>query len=103
MSEQTAKIILSQLGGSNKLAAMIGANNFISHSTTKLGGLSFRIKCQGAKANYVKIILNGNDLYDVEMGKIRGLNYKVTYSQEDIFAEDLKEIIERETGLYLSL
>ena len=98
-SKQIAINILNQLGGYNRLNAMIGLKDVIAHQS----GVSFKIKCQGAKANYVKIILNGLDLYDVEIGKIRGLNYTVKKSVNDYYCDMLKELIENETGLRLSL
>ncbi len=102
MSKEVAKIILQQLGG-NRLIAMTGAKNFVAHNDL-CGGLSFRIpQMTGIKVNYVKIILNGLDLYNVEFGRIRGNNYTVLSSFEDIYAEDLIELFEKETGLYAHL
>jgi len=86
-----------------RLQVMTGARNFIAH-TEKCGGLSFRLpKFSGVKINYVKIILNANDLYDIEFGKVGSKSYKVISEHEDIFAEDLVKLIETETGLALSL
>jgi hypothetical protein len=92
-----ARTILQQLGGASRLKAMTGAYNFID--TGK--GLSFRIK--NAKANYIKITLNSLDLYNLEIGRIRGVDYKVVAEQNNIYADQLKGIIERVTGMYLSL
>jgi hypothetical protein len=92
-----ARTILQQLGGANRLRAMTGAYNFID--TGK--GLSFRIK--NAKANYIKITLNSLDLYNLEIGRIRGVDYKVVAEQNNIYADQLKGMIERVTGMYLSL
>lgn len=89
--------ILKQLGGQGKLIAMTGAYNFVAHEN----GVSFKIK--NPKANYIKIILNGKDNYDVEIGRIRGVNYKVLVSEADVPAENLKQLIEKSTGMYLSL
>ena len=94
---EIAKTILSQLGGANRLNAMTGAYNFIDNGN----GLSFKIK--NSKANYIKIVLNGSDLYDLEVGKIRGNNYKIIYEATDIYFDNLKKEIEDATGMYLSL
>ena len=100
MSKEVANTILQQLGG-RRLIAMTGAKDFITHND-QCGGLSFRIpQMTGIKVNYVKVILNGMDLYDVEFGRIRGNNYKVLSSFTDIYAEDLIELVEKETGLFL--
>jgi len=89
--------IIKQLGGFGKLKSMTGAHTFVAHES----GVSFKIK--NPKANYIKIILNGNDNYDVEVGRIRGMDYKVLVSETDIPAEGLKNLIEKSTGMYLSL
>jgi hypothetical protein len=95
-AKQIADTILLQLGGYGKLKAMIGADNF-AHD--KDGSLSFRFK-GSRKFKNCKIKLNGNDLYDIEFYSQRG---EVVESREDIYAEDLKRIFEKTTGLYLSL
>lgn len=100
MSGEIAKEILRQLGG-NKFIAMIGAKNLLSHED----GLSWRMPSGFAKdkINYVKVTLNGMDLYDITFGYIRGLNYKIVRELNDVFVEDLIPSVERETGLHLRL
>lgn len=92
-----AETIIGQLGGQNKLRMMTGAYNFIAHDN----GVSFKIK--NAKANYIKILVTGMDLYDLEIGRIRGATYKVVNKSEGVYADMLRPIIERVTGMYLSL
>lgn len=94
---QVAQTILQQLGGANRLNAMTGAYNFYDIGD----GLSFKIKNQ--RANYIKIKLNGMDLYDVEVGRIRGNTYKVVAEQDNLYFDQLKPFIEKATGMYLSL
>lgn len=91
-----ASNIVMQLGGFSRLQVMLGAYNFVDLKN----GLSFKIK--NPKANYIKITLNGKDLYDIEIGRIRGNTYKVVYSQEDVYAVDLRKIIEKHTGMYMA-
>jgi hypothetical protein len=91
-----AKTIRDQIGG--KALFMLGAKNLVDHGDA----LSFRIR--GSKAiNYIKITLNGMDLYNIEMGKIWGDKYTVKYTLDDAYNDMLHSIIERETGLYTSL
>jgi hypothetical protein len=98
----TAQTIISQLG-SNKFLAMTGARNLLSH-TDKCGGLSFKLpKFSGVKVNYIKILLNGNDLYDIEFGRIYGNTYKVIAEHSDIYSDQLRSLFESETGLRTSL
>jgi hypothetical protein len=94
---EIAKTILQQLGGSGKLNAMTGAYNFIDRGN----GLSFKIKNQ--RANYIKITLNGKDLYDVEVGRIRGNTYKVVKSGNDLYFDELIPFLEEATGMYFNL
>lgn len=91
-----AQTILQQLGGTGRLHAMTGAYNFLD-----LGdGVSFRIK--NARANYIRIKLNSLDLYDVEVGRIRGHNYTVVKEMSNLYADQMKEFIEGATGMRLS-
>ena len=91
-----ASTIRDQIGG--KALYMLGAKNLIDHGDA----LSFRIR-GSKKVNYIKITLNGMDLYNIEMGKVWGTKYKVVYTLEDAYNDMLHGIIERETGLYTSL
>lgn len=92
-----ARIILQQLGGQGKLVVMTGANNFIAFSN----GVSFKLKSK--KANYVKITLNGNDLYDVQFQKLFGMKSKVVAEYNDLYFDQLIPIVEKETGMYLKM
>jgi hypothetical protein len=95
-NKEIAQTILNQLGGMNRLIAFTGAYNFVAINN----GVSFRIK--NPKANYIKITLNGKDLYDLEVGRIRGTDYKVVGEQSDLYYDMLKSEIEKFTGMYLS-
>ena len=92
-----ANTILEQLGGAGRLRMMTGAYNFYDLGN----GLSFKIKNQ--RANYIKITLTPMDLYDVEVGRIRGNTYKVVQKGEGLYFDQLKPFIEKATGMYLSL
>lgn len=100
-ANEVAHEILNQLGGAGRLRAMISAHNFISHQD-KMGGLSFRFK-GSTKANYCKIILNGNDYYDIELGKVHGLRYTVQDKSEDMDSDQMYEHFQKFTGLTLTL
>jgi hypothetical protein len=89
--------ILNQLGGMGKLKMMTGAYNFVAYPS----GVSFKLK--NPSANYVKITLNGLDLYDLEVGRIRGIKYTILHKDENLYNDMLKPAIEEATGMYLSL
>lgn len=95
-----AQTILQQLGG-NKFLAMTGAKTLVNHGN----GLSFKLPSNFAREgiNYVKIILNGRDLYDVEYGKIRGSKYTVMHESRGIYNDMLRTDFSRMTGLNVSL
>ena len=94
---EIANTILSQLGGARRLNIMTGAYNFVDLGS----GVAFKLK--NPRANYVKIQLNSMDLYDIEVGRIRGTDYKVVDSANNLYFDQLKPFIEKATGLYLSL
>lgn len=95
--QEIAATILQQLGGIRKLQAMTGAHTFIAHPS----GVSFKIK--NPKVNYIKIILNSKDLYDLEFGRIKGDKYTVVNKLDGYYDTMLKDAFEKETGMYLSL
>ena len=99
---QIAQTILSQLGG-NKFKVMTGAKDFFS--INEGSGLQFKLPSNFAKnkANTVRIVLNGNDLYDVEFGTVRGMSYKVKSTHDDVCGDMLVELFESETGMYTTL
>ncbi len=96
-----AHTTLAQLGGSGKLQAMIGAHNFTSDEK---GTLGFHFKgCR--KANILQIELDPSDTYNVKFLKFnkRTLELKDVKEYTMVYADQLKEIVESFTGLYLSL
>lgn len=98
-----AKTLLKQMGGSSRLKAMIGAKDFLSYKNNLQFKFSNgRIK---DKPNYIDIELDkGSDTYTVEFGRISrgGLDYKRLRTVDGIYADQLKSLFERHTGLRLS-
>lgn len=94
-AQEIANTIGKQLGGLNKVKAMTGAKDFVALGN----GLAFKYP----RGKYVKIILNGKDLYDVEFSNLRGIKQTIKKNYNDVYAEDLKKVFEEYTGLYLSL
>ncbi len=91
-----ATTIRDQIGG--KALFLLGAKNLVDCGDA----LSFRIR--GSKAvNYIKITLNGMDLYDMEFGKVWGSKYTVKATHNDVYNDMMHSLIEKETGLYTSL
>lgn len=97
---QIAKTILDQMGGLRRIQAMTGAKDFL-HGTN---WVSFKFpNKQRSKPNYVKITLDASDTYTVEFGRIVGYDLKNTKSTSMVYADQLVELFERTTGLYLRL
>ena len=95
-----ANTILDQIGGA-RFILMTGAKNLVNHGNA----LSFKLPAKFAKdgINYVKITLNGLDLYDVEYGKIKKFEYKLLSTSEGLYFDMLKEDFTAKTGLHTSL
>ena len=91
-----AQTILRQLGG-NKFVTMTGAKQLIVYPDA----LSFQLPTGTTKnkSNYVKVILNKNDLYNVSFFKIFRLEMREISSFDGISAEGLGDLFTAETGL----
>jgi len=108
--KEIATVILEQLGGSNRIGAMIGANGFICGSMPQGTYLQFQFK-GNRKYNVIRIVLNYQDTYDVHFMKMKKANYelgtsfelKIVDSINGVYNDMLKETIERQIGMYLSL
>ena len=96
---QIAKTILSQLGG-NTFVAMTGAKSFGYDSKGSSVSLQFRIGRNAKQVNIVKInYIRGKDLYEMEFYKGTKLLKKVS----NVYADQLRKIFTKHTGLYTSL
>lgn len=92
---QVAQTIAEQLGGTGRIKMMTGAYNF----GTSGNNLTFRIK--NRKVNYVRITLNGKDLYDLQFGRVSGTKFTIVKEYSDIYNDQLIELFEQTTGMYL--
>ncbi len=112
LHENAADTILKQLGGQNRVQTMIGVKQFLSDN----GGRTLILKFTNPKRNkpnFVKITLNGKDLYDIEFGRtgkkkdkqlgISLPSYKVIKKTKDIYSDSLVDVFEKNTGLYLRM
>ena len=95
---EIAKIILQQMGGTGRLSSFVGAKDFIAIDK----GVQFRFTAKsGNKSNRVQVKLNGNDLYDVKFLWTRGTNMKVISEHSDVFCENLIDLFEGQTKLFV--
>ena len=109
---QICNTIVQQLGGGRALA-MVGATKLGDVAPTCMGT---RIRLKGCrKANLLVIQLDESDTYIVRLVKRTGgkwsnkkmdvlpISEKTVVHHEGIYADQLRGLVERETGLYLSL
>ena len=94
------KTIIEQIGG-NRAFAMIGAKNVIFSDD------SLHVKFPGAGKGWPnKFVIRydaGSDDYRVEFWRVGRVNFKPMGEFAGVYADQLVELIESKTGLYLSL
>lgn len=93
---EIARTIQQQLG--HQCLCMLGAQYLA-------GGpdyLSFRFG-GSTKANHLKITLQANDTYTMEFTRIRGIDCKKIAEYQNIYCDQLREIIRKTTGLNTNL
>ena len=97
---EVATTICEQIGGTGKLRAMIGADNWLADSNS----LMFSFKgCR--KMNKCRITLDANDTYTIELFKFSPskLTCDVKEVSHGVYFDQLIPVIEKFTGLYLSM
>ena len=98
-AQQTAHIIISQLGGMGKLTAMVGAYSFV----TLDNGIKFYFK-GSRKANLCQVFYDqGSDLYTFELWQIYPSKIKKVCSTDGAYNNMLIDLFQDYTGLRLSL
>ena len=108
-AQKVATTILQQMGGKQRLIAMIGAKDIYcgTEAETKYHYLAFRHMSGGEvgqRINYTKIALNHvEDLYELELGDIRGSELTIRKIYDMLEFDQLPRIWQEETGLALSL
>jgi len=96
-NREIAQTILDQMGGMGTLRVFVGAKRF----TIVENGVRFWVTAKAAKAiKIVEVTLDPNDTYNV---KFMGRTFAVKDSTDGAYAEDLMDIFERATKLYLSI
>lgn len=108
-NDQTiANDLLAAFGGANRLVQFVGAKQFAFHNEIEEKGTFYvRFKLPNAqnklKANLVKIELDvGLDLLNLEFGNInRNLDYTIKKQLNNLYVDQIIEIFEQETALFL--
>ena len=102
---QTAETIFQQLGGKSKLTFMIGANNFAfgNDPAKEQVVASFKFKLW-TKANTVQVTYHRcPDVYTVKFFNVKknGVWGLPVSEHTHIYCDQLIDLFEKETGLYL--
>lgn len=89
----TAHAIIEQIG--SKTFFMIGAKKLIAHPN----GLSFKIGRNAKSVNYVRVILEPTDTYEVQFCWATKRGVKFRSREFGIYADMLHETLEEGTGM----
>lgn len=97
---EVGQIILDQMGGYRRLMLMLGVKQFISLPN----GVKFMWpNRERSKGNMVQIILDPSDTYTVTFFNVGRGQAKKIKEIDNVYAEDLVRIFERQTGWYLRM
>lgn len=96
---EIADTIIAQLGG-RQFIMLTGSKNFGFDEK----GLSFRVGTNEKRVTHVKIDYDGGaDAYDVYFYSLRGTDLRVVAEHHGIFSDQLQDLFENATGLYVTL
>lgn len=94
-----AEQIFKQLGG-NRFKVMTGSHSFAASKRT----LVMKLRRNKSKANYLKIKLNGMDVYDMYFYKIgASAEMKLMAEKNGVYDDMLEGLFTEVTGLYTRL
>ena len=94
-----ANEIYRQLGG-NRFRVMTGAKIMVSTEN----GIRMRIGRNKTNANYMEVVLNSMDLYDITFAKVTRMGeMKSVRTYDNVYNDMLVSLFESHTGMYTSL
>jgi len=94
-----ANEIYRQLGG-NRFRVMTGAKMMVSTEN----GIRMRIGRNKTNANYMEVVLNSMDLYDITFAKVTRMGeMKSVRTYDNVYNDMLVSLFESHTGMYTSL
>lgn len=101
--KKVAQEIIRQLGGTGRLSALVGAHTFVYEQNKKGETIvSFKIKASPI-VNLIKITYTVLDTYTVECIKYKDLDIKVISKKEDVYEDNLLDILEEACKCYFTL
>lgn len=100
---EVGEIILQQMGGKRRLMMMLGIKTpFYGLGGGQGVGFMWPNR-ERSKGNVVEVELQPSDTYQVRFYNLAGTTKKLVKQFDDIYAEDLVGVFERQTGWYLRI
>lgn len=101
--DQIVENMILLLGGKGRLCAMINARNFLKDIRPSEVSLHFTFS-GSRKANRVRLTyVKGLDLYTLAILKFSGVEMKTVLHETGVYFDQVVPMIEKTTGLLLSL
>jgi hypothetical protein len=97
-SKRVADLIVQQMGGTGRLAAMLGAKNFVRLQS----GLQFDISSRGSKNKANRVVITyepGSDEYTMIFYRLRNLDLQIVSRHPHLQVAQLQPTFTQETGL----
>lgn len=79
--------------------AMMGARDLLDVGN----GIQFKPGANARKVSAIRIVLEADDTYTVEIYRGRGLRMAIAETHVNVYADNLAPVLEASTGLYLTL
>lgn len=100
-ANETLNQLTQAPNGINRLAATIGAKNFV-HDDDSIR-FKFPAMKHGARYNFIQITLDANDTYTVKIARLVKHSLTKVTETSGLYCDMLKSHFEKTTGLYVSL
>ena len=97
MANDIARTIAAQIG--NRAFFMMGAKNLLASERA----LQFKVGRNAKAVTHVTVTLAADDTYTVRFDRVRKYVAKPVAEVEGVYVDSLRQVIESNTGLYLSL
>ena len=93
-NDRVGKTILNQINALDKWAlASWGAKQYVLHKD----GIQFDVRGSKFRGRVI-IKLNSRDLYDIDFGTIRKMDWKLKKREKDVYVDQLVNIIDNTVG-----
>lgn len=92
---KVAKTILKQINAIDKYALPAwGAKNYVSSNDS----IQFDVRGSKFRGRVIITYDKGSDNYIIELGQVRGMDWKRKYMMKSIFAQDLVNVLDQQVG-----